>query len=178
MTLPLPVQEAYLEEKIAKLNAQLKEVRKRIAHDRRRKLNRLKVMVGQLVLEDIYRSDENRKHVYLHLARVLTRPHDRAVFLARYPRKPGETISTPEQQRRRSKANAKLDWQLTLLIGAAMLKRAKVNQKFRTYLRAQLTRMFNAKRDRAIIESMFDAATKSKNRIRSVPKVIRTNSIC
>ena len=160
MTLPLQVQEARLEENIAKLNARLKDVRKRIARDRRRKLIRLKVMVGQLVLGDVYRNDKTRENVYLHLASGLTRPHDRAVFLARYPSKPGETISTPEQQRRRSKANTNLDWQLTLLIGAVMLNRAKVYQPFRTGLRAALPRKFNAKRDRGIIESMFDAVTK------------------
>ena len=87
-TLPLATQEALLVAQIAKLEERLTEVRRRLSKDRRRKLNRLKIMVGQMVLEAMYERPKDREYVYLQLDRELTRPHDRAVLLSRFPASP------------------------------------------------------------------------------------------
>ena len=162
MTLSLVDQRSRLKAKIATCQGQLRVVEKKIGNQRRQLLVRLKVLVGQIATEEIYRVPSLREEMYDQLNSALTRKQDRAVFEARYPRGEDERISTPDQQRQQRTEIAKLDWRLSLLVGAELMNWMPMDPKIRPFLRGKIKERITNKRERAKLLEMLDEVTVPK----------------
>ena len=163
MTLSLVAQRDRLTARIEADQAKLAVVNDKIARRDRRHLQRLKVIVGNAILPHLYESEAARAKWHAHLDKVLTRPHDRAVLIARYPQAADPALlAKAQEQASASPEVAKLDWRLALLVGAVALNWARENPGWRKQLRELLDERVKGKRDRAIVAELYDSATEPK----------------
>ena len=163
MTLSLTAQRDRLTARIEADRAKLAAVNEKIARRGRRRRQRLKVIAGTAMLPCLYKDEESRVKWHEHLDNVLTRPHDRAVFLARYPQVADpDLLAAAQEQASASAEIAKLDWRLALLVGAAGLNQARENSDWRKQLRALMDQSVTGKRDRSIVAELYAPATEPK----------------
>jgi len=163
MTLSLVAQRDRLTARIEADRAKLAVVNEKIARNARGRRQRLKVIAGNALIPCLYKGEKARVKWHEHLDEVLTRPHDRAVFLARYPQAADPALlAVAQEQAAASPEIAKLDWRLALLIGAVALNWARENPAWRKQLRELLDERVKGKRDRAIVSESYDSATEPK----------------